>query len=189
MKITRQWLEAKLKELDDAGVDECADCGVYQRPLNSIRAKMVVGYIPESTYDTITVQASAIYSNDPKSENKLFSDSTPSGMLSLGIQKAKPASRFLEQGDVIYVDISIADKNPWNYLDNLPANNAKIECVDDWENITVTSDTLTVRTNKKSDNRPTYADALDSEGNIVVSTYPQVKDCPYHYWRYVVESK
>jgi hypothetical protein len=186
MNITREWLERKLAELDAAGVDESAECRP-QRTLNSIRAKMQVGYIPENNSDTVNVSASVVYSDDPKSENKAFSDSTPSGSLTLYIQKAKLASRFLEQGDIIYVDISIADKNPWNYLSNLPVHGAKIVCVDDWENVTVTSDILTIRTNKKSDNRPTYADALDTEGNVVVSTYPQVKDCPYKYWRYVTK--
>lgn len=180
MMITRSWLESKLAELDAAGVDEI---GYSPIPRNTMRAKMTVGSISDSGYTTIGINVGCVFSSDPKHENKIFTDSTPSGSLSLLIEKSKPASRFLEQGDVIYVDISIADRNPWNHFSQFPVNGSKIIATDDWENPTFMTN-LTVRVNKKSDDRPTYADALDEAGSVVVCTYPEIKDCVYKYWRF-----
>ena len=180
MIITREWLHSKLAELDAAGVDEISYSPI---PANTMRAKMVVGYISDQGQEYVGINAGCVYSSDPKHENKSFTDSTPSGSLSMTIMKNKSAAKFLQQGDVIYVDISIADRNPWNHFSQFPVNGSKIVAVDDWENPTVTT-SLTVKVNKKEDNRPTYADALDEAGNVVVCTYPEIKDCVYKYWRF-----
>lgn len=181
MIITREWLKAKLQQMEELGIEE--DVLPMQIPANTMRAKMSVSYIQRNR-DSISINAGCVYSSDPKTENKVFSDATPSGNLNLMIDASKPASRFLESGDVIYVDITIAERNPWNFLGNgLAPHDAKILVVDDWENPTVSAE-LKVRVNQRSDQRPTYADALDADGNVVVSTYPNVPNCPFKYWRY-----
>jgi len=83
--------------------------------MDSIVAKFGVNSISDQG-NVVNFTLGAVYSSDPKSENKSFSDSTPSGYLNLGIDKSKPAVGFLEMGDVVYITIVKAEKNPWKYL-------------------------------------------------------------------------
>lgn len=50
----------------------------------------------------------AVYSDDPNSENKAFSDSTPSLSLNMAIMDGKPAAEMFEQGKEYYLDFSPA---------------------------------------------------------------------------------
>lgn len=56
---------------------------------------------------TMNVNASAVYSEDPNSENKAFSDATPCGNLYLTIAAGKAAQENFEVGNTkeYYVDI------------------------------------------------------------------------------------
>lgn len=53
-----------------------------------------------------TVGLSAVYSNDPASENKAFSDATPSGQINISIAQGKPALDAFEMGKAYYVDFT-----------------------------------------------------------------------------------
>lgn len=51
-----------------------------------------------------------VYSSDPNSENKSFSDYTPSGKLDLSISSGTKAADYFEQGREYYVDITLAEE-------------------------------------------------------------------------------
>ncbi|MCB5187377.1 hypothetical protein LG200_05080 [Methylobacillus caricis] len=75
---------------------------------NTVRAKMKCnGKSPQ--HGNVIVRFGVVYSDDPNSENKVFSDYTPIGDLTLGIQLDKPAASAFEIGKEYYVDITPAD--------------------------------------------------------------------------------
>lgn len=77
-------------------------------PSPTVRAKFVCNAkIP--SYGTTTVQFHAVYSSDPNSENKAFTDATPSGSLSISISDDKPALALFEQGKAYYLDFTPAE--------------------------------------------------------------------------------
>lgn len=71
----------------------------------TIRAKFVCSSLIPSYYTT-TVGLSAVYSSDPTSENKAFSDATPSGQINISIANDKPALAAFEIGKSYYVDFT-----------------------------------------------------------------------------------
>ena len=74
----------------------------------AVRAKFACNAkIP--SFGTTTVQFHAVYSSDPNSENKAFTDATPSGSLSISIANDKPALALFEQGKSYYLDFTPAD--------------------------------------------------------------------------------
>lgn len=78
-------------------------------PATSVRAKFVCnGKIPGYGNQT-TVHFSAVYSADPNSENKAFTDATPSGHLQICIANDKPALDLFQQGKAYYLDFTPAD--------------------------------------------------------------------------------
>ena len=72
----------------------------------TIRAKFVCSSLIPSYSNTTTVGLSAVYSSDPTSENKAFSDSTPSGQINISIANDKPALTAFEIGKSYYVDFT-----------------------------------------------------------------------------------
>jgi hypothetical protein len=58
--------------------------------------------------DHVAVYMLAVYSDVPGSENKAFTDATPSASVILNIHKDKPAAAFFEVGREYYVDFSKA---------------------------------------------------------------------------------
>lgn len=65
--------------------------------------KMAAAY----SKDTI-IHLSAVYSDDPKSENKAFTDATPSGFLQMQIADGKPAADLFVLGREYYLDFTPA---------------------------------------------------------------------------------
>lgn len=74
----------------------------------TVRAKFSLGSKMETPSGDTIVYLYPVYSSDPASENKAFSDSTPGGQLQLQISKGKPAADLFEAGKQYYVDISVA---------------------------------------------------------------------------------
>lgn len=66
----------------------------------------------------IRVEMGAVYSSDPKNENKSFSTSTPCAFFSMDISKSAAASKsdWLNPGAQVYVDITLADIPEWNWM-------------------------------------------------------------------------
>ena len=72
----------------------------------TVRAKFVCnGKIPSYGNQT-TVCFNAVYSSDPNSENKVFTDATPSGRLEITISHDKPALDLFEVGKSYYLDFT-----------------------------------------------------------------------------------
>lgn len=76
----------------------------------TVRAKFTVSSKIPHGYGGTTVTLSAVYSNDPHSENKVFSDATPSGQISISIADGKPALEAFELGKPYYVDFMPAEQ-------------------------------------------------------------------------------
>lgn len=74
-----------------------------------VRAKLVVQEKGQSQYrqneELHTVKLSAVYSNDPESENYQFWAATPVGEFKLGSLK-KDIGEFFELGKEYYIDIT-----------------------------------------------------------------------------------
>jgi hypothetical protein len=70
-----------------------------------VRAKMRCNSKWNDDYGHTRVVFNAVYSDDPNSENKSFTDATPAASLDMSIDKDKPAALFFEQGKCYYVDI------------------------------------------------------------------------------------
>jgi hypothetical protein len=74
-----------------------------------VRAKFRVLNITLHDAGGKTVEMYPVYSSDPNSENKSFSDETPSGNIKLCISKGRPASDLFEPGKEYYVDFTPAE--------------------------------------------------------------------------------
>jgi len=77
--------------------------------MSQVRAKFVVGTKMALPDGGTNIYMYPVYSSDPASENKAFSDSTPAGVLQMTIAKDKPAADSFVTGKAYYVDISPAD--------------------------------------------------------------------------------
>lgn len=76
----------------------------------TVRAKFVCStVIPAAFAGGVVVHMNPVYSADPASENKAFSDATPSGTLQMHIAQGKPAADAFQTGRQYYVDITPAD--------------------------------------------------------------------------------
>jgi len=73
----------------------------------TVRAKMRA-YVTKFQNGDAQVSMNAVYSNDPLSENKAFSDATPNGTVTLVIANGKAAASFFESGAEYYVDFTKA---------------------------------------------------------------------------------
>lgn len=77
-------------------------------PSPTVRAKFTCNAkIPFGS--TTTVVFYPVYSSDPASENKAFSDATPAGQLQMVIQNDKPALAAFEPGKNYFLDFTPAD--------------------------------------------------------------------------------
>lgn len=75
--------------------------------MTSVRAKFTcTAKMPTGYGSTTIVYMSAVYSSDPNSENKAFTDATPSGHLSLQIANDKPALELFQIGKEYYLDFT-----------------------------------------------------------------------------------
>ncbi len=72
--------------------------------MTAIRAKFKVTSKIPCWGDQVVVNLSAVYSNDPNSENKAFTDATPSGEIKIWISDGKAAAEAFEMGKDYYVD-------------------------------------------------------------------------------------
>lgn len=72
----------------------------------SVRAKFKVTSKIPGYSNTTTVGLSAVYSSDPSSENKAFTDATPSGQINISIANDKPALDAFVMGEEYYVDFT-----------------------------------------------------------------------------------
>jgi len=78
--------------------------------MRKIRAKFRCDTVIPATenYDSVAY-LSAVYANEDGSENeenKSFSDSTPSGQITISISKDVPASKFFKSGREYYLDFT-----------------------------------------------------------------------------------
>ena len=72
----------------------------------TVRAKFICSAVLPGYSNTTAFHFNAVYSSDPNSENKAFSDATPSGYLQIAIDNSKPAASMFKQGQEYYFDIS-----------------------------------------------------------------------------------
>lgn len=72
----------------------------------TIRAKFTCNAKIPGYGNATTVHLNAVYSSDPNSENKAFSDATPSGQINISIANDKPALEAFELGKSYYVDFT-----------------------------------------------------------------------------------
>lgn len=107
--ITREWLQRKLKELDEAGIEEFADVGLpfSQAQLSgAVVAKMrcnAVQLTGGKRFPGMNIQLGAVYSNDPQSENRAFANATPSASVNMNIDPGRPAAHAFDLGSDYYV--------------------------------------------------------------------------------------
>lgn len=73
-----------------------------------VRAKMQCHVVEQYPGGNVKVKLGAVYSSDPNSENRAFSDATPEGSVILGIAANKPAAKMFEPGKHYYVDFTEA---------------------------------------------------------------------------------
>lgn len=74
---------------------------------NTVRAKVLcTDIIVAEVGGHSTLYFSAVYSGDPDSENKAFSDATPSLNVSMTIAPNKPAAQLFEKGQEYYLDFT-----------------------------------------------------------------------------------
>lgn len=78
--------------------------------MGTTRAKMTAIGCWIDAAGAMHVSMVPVYSDDPDSENKAFSDATPSGSLQLVIAKGKPAQENFRANRVYYVDMIPADE-------------------------------------------------------------------------------
>lgn len=75
---------------------------------NTVRAKFRCGYVAPSADGSARIYLSAVYSDDPNSENKKFSDATPDGNFQMTIKAGGPIE-FFENGKDYYLDFTKAE--------------------------------------------------------------------------------
>ena len=79
--------------------------------MKTVRAKFKVGFVEDQSYEgkkQSLIRMYPVYSDDPNSENKTFTDATPSGELSLLITVPETAA-FFEPDQEYYLDITKAN--------------------------------------------------------------------------------
>lgn len=74
----------------------------------NIRAKFQCNAKMPTYGEDVVIHMNAVYSADPASENKVFTDATPSAYLQMQISKGKVAAEQFEIGKQYYVDFSPA---------------------------------------------------------------------------------
>lgn len=128
--VTKEWLEKKLAEFDDSNVSagsyKIVEVETAQPPHGitnvqgevasrevgmTVRAKMSCNMIEQYAGGGVKIRMGAVYSSDPNSENRAFSDATPSGSVEMMIQGGRPAIKLFEPGEFYYVDFSRAQKS------------------------------------------------------------------------------
>ena len=73
----------------------------------TVRAKMQCHSITDFG-NAVQIKMGAVYSSDPNSENRAFSDATPSGSVEMMIQSDKPAAKMFKVKAYYYVDFEEA---------------------------------------------------------------------------------
>jgi hypothetical protein len=76
--------------------------------LDTVRAKFRCSYVAPSADGSARIYMSAVYSDDPNSENKKFSDATPDGNFQMTIKAGGPIGHF-ENGKDYYLDFTKAE--------------------------------------------------------------------------------
>ena len=74
---------------------------------DTVRAKFRCNHVAPYADGSATIYMNAVYSDDPNSENRRFSDATPNGSFQMTIKATGPIS-FFEAGKVYYLDFSPA---------------------------------------------------------------------------------
>lgn len=72
--------------------------------VGSVRAKAQCGSRDMDSTGDVHIRLFAVYSTDPESENKAFTDATPALTVLMTIAKGKPAAAMFEAGKEYYVD-------------------------------------------------------------------------------------
>lgn len=74
--------------------------------MDKVRAKFRVTALTKTDYGTV-IEMAPVYSEDPKHENKLFWDATPSGRLEMTIRNETAAEVFVKNAEY-YLDFTQA---------------------------------------------------------------------------------
>ena len=72
----------------------------------SVVAKFRVQSVTGHEGGSVTVQMYAVCSSDPNHPNKAFSDATPSGQLTIGIQGGRPAVDYFHPGSEYFLNFT-----------------------------------------------------------------------------------
>lgn len=75
---------------------------------DTVRAKVVCSHTAAAADGSVTAYMSAVYSDDPNSENKKFSDATPNLHLTISIKAGGPTDYYVP-GRQYYLDFIKAD--------------------------------------------------------------------------------
>jgi hypothetical protein len=88
-----------------------------------VRAKMRCNSITKTGYGNgqhgVTVELGAVYSSDPRSENKDFAAATPTASLKMTIDPGRPASEAFDVNREYYVDITPVPKAERFYVKDM----------------------------------------------------------------------
>ena len=122
--VSKQWLLSRLADFESQGINpnhgslkvevdtDYQSSGINnpqgevasREVVGTVRAKMVCSEMVTYAGGGTKVKLGAVYSSDPNSENRAFSDATPSGSCEMMIQGGRPAIKLFEAGAEYYVD-------------------------------------------------------------------------------------
>ena len=75
-----------------------------------VRAKFQNNYVGRYADGSSQVWMNAVYSDDPDSENKKFSDATPNGSFMMTVKAGEVADFFkANEGKQFYLDMTVTD--------------------------------------------------------------------------------
>lgn len=129
-QVTKEWLYLRLQEFESRGLNPDRDSlkvevdsvslprGLYnpqgevasREVVGTVRAKMACTELATYSGGGVKVKLGAVYSNDPNSENRAFSDATPSGSCEMMIQGGRPAIKLFEAGAEYFLDFTKVQK-------------------------------------------------------------------------------
>lgn len=77
--------------------------------MDMVRAKFQSHYVAQFHDGGVSVHMMAVYSSDPDSENRKFSDATPSGTFTMQVKAGPVADWFkANEGKKFYLDMTVA---------------------------------------------------------------------------------
>lgn len=148
-----------------------------------VRAKMRVNSVTTLGSDAkkpqVQVQMGAVYSQDPRSENKSFAEYTPSASLTLNIDAGRPAADVFKHGQECYVDVTVVGVPERTYLkDNVPVD----------QRVRVALETVEGAVTMAAFDKTAYPKQWTVDGEEI-STADELIGRGLCYWRYAKEGE